>query len=342
MKTTLIAALFALACPAAALTNRIGASAAEFLRLGAGGRALGMGEAFTAVAEGPEASYWNPAGVAHTRSLELSYTRAELPGGLHHDFMAVAAPTTLIGGAVALSFTRLSQESLERVDATNRNLGQFSPHSEAVAFSYGREFWSDDPSGANQSYFGANWGVPNTTHPLAEEREPWAGRFALGATAKMVREDLGTRSASTFAGDIGGIFHPVDFHNLILAAAVRHLGGRLRFISESEPLPAEAAAAMAYDVRFEDWRLLPAFEADVPYAGAIYGKLGLEASRRLGSAMWACLRFGYNSRSAVDLGPMSGLTSGVGVRAGSLAFDVAFQPQASLGETLRLSVGWRF
>ena len=72
MKAPLLSAvLLALAAPVAALQNRIGASAAEFLRLGAGGRSLGMGEAFTAVAEGPEAAYWNPAGVAHTHRLEM-------------------------------------------------------------------------------------------------------------------------------------------------------------------------------------------------------------------------------------------------------------------------------
>lgn len=342
MRAALLAGLFALGAPVAAWANRIGASSAEFLRLGAGGRALGMGEAYTAVAEGPEGVYWNPAGVAHVRSLELGYTRAELPGGLHHDFVAVAAPAALIGGGVAVSFTRLSQESLDRVDASNHALGRFSPHSEAIALSYGREFLTDDPDGINEKYFGNNWSVPNAIHPLFEEREPWTGQVALGATAKFVNEDLGTRSASTFAGDVGAMFRPVDLHDLILGGALRHLGGRLRFISESQPLPAEAAVGVAYDARFEDWRVLPAFEAGAPYAGNIYGKIGVECSRRLGREMWAALRFGYNSRSAIELGPLTGLTAGVGVRSGALSFDAAFQPQAVLGETLRLSLGWKF
>ncbi|MBI4349012.1 MAG: hypothetical protein HY553_19395 [Elusimicrobia bacterium] len=341
-RVDLVAGLFFLAAPAAALTSRTGAAAAEFLRLGAGGRALGMGEAFTAVAEGPEAAYWNPAGVAHTPRLALGYTRAELPGGLHNDFIAVAAPTAFLGGVTAAALTRFSQEKLDRVDATNRDLGQFAPHSEAIAVSYAREFLSDDSAGGHANLLSAAWRPANFSAPVVGDDEPWTGRVAFGATAKMVREDLGTRSASTFAADLGVILRPTGSHNIILAGAVRHLGGRLRFISESEPLPAEAAAAAAYDARLEDWRLLTAFEADMPYAGGVYGKLGLEASRRLGPSLGVALRVGYNSRSSMALGVLTGLSAGAGLRTGPLSLDVAFQPQSVLGESLRLSVGWRF
>ena len=41
-----------------------GYDAASFARLGVGGRALGMAGAYVAVAEGPAAGYWNPAGLS--------------------------------------------------------------------------------------------------------------------------------------------------------------------------------------------------------------------------------------------------------------------------------------
>lgn len=342
MRTALLAALFALTAPLAARADRVGASSAEFLRLGAGARALGMGEAYTAVAEGPEAAYWNPAGVAHARRIELGYTRSELAAGLHHDHVAVAAPVPRLGGGLAASFTRLSQDSIAQVDATNRSRGSFSPHSSALAVTYAREFLNDEHEAVNEKYFGDSWNVPHAIHPIYEENEPWTGQIAVGATLKFVNENLGTRSASTIAGDFGAMYRPSDMQSLIMAGAVRHLGGRLRFIAESQPLPTEAALAVAYDARFENWRLLPSFEADAPYAGNFYGKLGIDCSRHLGKNLTAALRFGYNSRSAVDLGALSGLTAGVGIRAGALTFDTAFQLQGAMGGALRISVGWRF
>ena len=45
MRAALIAILFAGAVPAHALQTDVGASAAQFLQIGAGARSLGMGEA---------------------------------------------------------------------------------------------------------------------------------------------------------------------------------------------------------------------------------------------------------------------------------------------------------
>ena len=44
--------------------SKTGTSAANFLRIGIGARALAMGGAFVAVADDPTAAYWNVAGLA--------------------------------------------------------------------------------------------------------------------------------------------------------------------------------------------------------------------------------------------------------------------------------------
>ncbi|MCX5794713.1 MAG: hypothetical protein NTY77_04370 [Elusimicrobia bacterium] len=343
MISGLCAVLLALAPEAGALQKNVGGAAAEFLRLGAGARALGMGEAYSAVAEGPDAVYWNPAGLARMSRPEVSYTRSEMPAGLHADFGAVAAPVRLLRGTVAFAVTRLSQDSLDLVDASNRTLGSFAPHSEVYALAYGHKFSGGDPTDEARDYFGDKWNVPHVERPLGYEQEPWTGEISAGLSVKLISEDLGTRQAATWAVDGGGLFRPVDWHEFILAAAVRHVGGNIHFISDSEPLPAEFAGSLAYEVRLQDrWRLLPALEVDVPYAGNVYAKAGFEAEHRITSGVEAALRLGYSSRTVPDLGLVSGFAAGVGLRVQRFSFDTAFQPMGVLGQTFRLGVGWRF
>jgi len=342
VRNALLAVLLARAAPALALQTNVAGSAAQFLQIGGGARSLGMGEAYTAVAEGADAVYWNPAGLSRMTRPEATYARTELPAGLHHDFFAVGVPSTMLAGTVALGVTRLSQDSLALVNAANQTQGSFSPHSEVFSLGYGHAFAANDIQSTSRDYFRDNWNIPRADRPYENEQEPWTGEISAGAAVKVIEENLGTRSASAFAIDGGGMYRPTDLHELILAGAVRNLGSKITFISQQEALPGELAASVAYDARADDWRFLPALEIAAPYAGNVYGKLGFEATKKVAEDSFAAMRVGYNSESAADLGPMTGLTVGVGLKVSKFSFDAAFQPMASLGETFRLGVGWQF
>ena len=324
----LVAALLVAAIPAGAVQTDVGTAAAQFLQIGGGARALGMGEAYTAVADGPDAVYWNPAGLSAMTSPEAAYARTELPAGLHHDFLAAGFPSQFLHGTLAVGVTRLSQDSLALVNASNQSQGSFSPHSEVYALAYGARFGDSDARGGRLS--GGDAG-------------PWIGDIAAGVSLKLIEENLGTRSASAFAVDGGATFRPLGLHDLILAGAFRNIGQKLNFINDAEPLPGELAASAAYDLRAgEDWRVVPALEVDAPYAGNIYGKVGCEATKTLSPDTSAAARLGYTSVSSADLGLLSGLTAGVGLKVAKFSFDAAFQPMAALGESFRLGVGWKF
>lgn len=342
MKSALIAVLLAAAAPARALQTDVGTAAAQFLQIGGGARSLGMGEAYTAVAEGPDAVYWNPAGLARMKRPEATYSRTELPAGLHHDFLAVGVPSRLLRGTLGFAVTRLSQDSLALVNAENQTQGTFSPHSEVYALAYGHSFAANDVITDARDYFREDWNIPHADHPYEDFSEPWTGEISAGVSLKVINENLGTRSASAFAIDGGGMFRPTDLHELILAGAFRNIGSKMTFISESEPLPGELAVSAAYDERTDDWRFLPALEIDAPYAGNVYGKIGFEATKSISDGTSAAMRVGYTSVSAADLGPLSGVTAGVGLKVGQFSFDAAFQPMALLGESFRLGVGWTF
>lgn len=335
-------AAWSAAAPLHALQSNTGGNAAEFLKIGAGARALGMAEAYGPVAEGPEAIYWNPAGLAQLKRPQVSYTRSEFLQFFHHDFLAYAHPVPLIRGTLAASITRLSQASLPVVTSANQEIGRFSPHSEAFTFAYAHSFEVEEEDRNFRDYFSGSWNLPAAARPLRHESEPWVGTVMIGGAVKIINETIHDRSASAFAFDAGGIFRPASIRSLSLSGTVRNLGTQETFIQEKEALPVEVGLGVAYDQRWWKSRLVPAFELVLPYYGSPHAKAGIEYRTPVAEATYVAVRGGYRTQSAVDLSPISGITFGLGCSHRSMTLDFGFQPMASLGQVYRLGLGWTF
>ncbi len=70
-----------------------GKYAGEFMAIGIGGRPLGMGGAFTGIANDVTSGYYNPAGLANINYPQLSLMHSEQFGNLvNYDYGAVAIP----------------------------------------------------------------------------------------------------------------------------------------------------------------------------------------------------------------------------------------------------------
>ena len=54
----------------------------EFLRVGAGAKALSMGGAQVAISQGVSAAYWNPAGLRSVEDVQIMYMHSERFGGI--------------------------------------------------------------------------------------------------------------------------------------------------------------------------------------------------------------------------------------------------------------------
>ena len=77
----------------------------EFLEVGAGARALGMGGAFVAISDDATAGTWNPAGLTRIPGREVHAQHAELFGGLvRHDQISFGGT---IGGVGSVGFSLL-------------------------------------------------------------------------------------------------------------------------------------------------------------------------------------------------------------------------------------------
>ncbi len=96
------AALVAAAAPALAVDKY----AAEFLKIGVGARALGMGGAFVSLADDASATYWNPAGLVGLETREaLGMHATQFDGVESHDVLGVASPLRRGGADAALGLT---------------------------------------------------------------------------------------------------------------------------------------------------------------------------------------------------------------------------------------------
>jgi len=111
------------------------------LKAGVGARPLGMGGAFTAIADNADAPYWNPAGLAYIHDQEINTMQTRLSTDADHYYISYVKP--LGKGTLGVSWIQVGVGAITQtsatVDAWNevQNLNVFSYFSNAFLFSYG-------------------------------------------------------------------------------------------------------------------------------------------------------------------------------------------------------------
>lgn len=306
------------ACAAAAPCARAGFSgddagtaAAQVLKLGAGARAAGMGDAFTAVADDASAVYWNPGGLAWSKKHSVSLMHAMLVEDISYDWLGYVQP--LGAGTFGAGLQRLSYGSLAGTDATGLETSGFSPAETAVTLSYGIG----------------------------------SGDFGFGGSLKYISGKI-KRSASAFAADLGVNYHTspesgpsmedADYSRFSFGFALRNLGGKIKYVSAADPLPLTFKAGAAYKPEAE-WTV--AADAELPYDNSLVLGLGGEYGRRLEGGLKVSARAGYNTRTK-DLGGLSGITLGAGGNYDNISVDYAFIPFGDLGTAHKISLSIDF
>ncbi|MFH1618612.1 MAG: hypothetical protein ABIG11_01765 [bacterium] len=87
-----------------AIDSRAGTSGATFLKLGAGSpRAQALGRAYVALAEGPDAMVWNPAGIASSQLKEVQFSYLNWLQGYSGQYLGYVHPVgqTVLGVNIA-------------------------------------------------------------------------------------------------------------------------------------------------------------------------------------------------------------------------------------------------
>lgn len=168
MKKTAVAVLAALFSAAAAYA---GEYAGESMSIGAGARALGMGGAFTAVADDASSYYWNPAGIALIQGVEVSSIKLIAAGGLDSDYThlnAVYNPGEGIG-AFGASYLKQSFGGIKIINSSGMQAaGEKETADNVVTITYSRRIAGWISAGVNfKALFGA--------YPLSEGSVSYTG-----------------------------------------------------------------------------------------------------------------------------------------------------------------------
>lgn len=179
--------------------NKVGTTAAPFLGIGAGPTAIGMGGAFTAVANDPSALYWNPSGISRTGKTEIMMEHTSYLLGTSYNFFAGVVALD-DNNAIGISVTDLDYGS-ERVTTV------------------------ENPDGT-----GEQWSAVDLAIGLSYSRN-LTDRFSIGGTAKMIRQSIWKETAIGWALD-AGLLYITPFNDLKIGMEMANFGTDMKMTGE--------------------------------------------------------------------------------------------------------------
>ena len=326
--------------PAPAAQDKPGTTAAPFLLIGTDARGTAMGSAQTAVAQGPAALHWNPAGIASASDRSgggaVFSTQEWFLPDTQHSFAAVTLNSGGLGTfGLSVATMDYGEEPVTTVEFPDGTGELYSATDLAVGLSYGRALTQ---------------------------------RFSIGATAKVVRQQLWNESATTAALDLG-VRYETDYRGIVLGAAMTNFGGDmelsgrdLRRRLDNDPDRTGDNDDLPAALEVDEWPLPLAFRVGISAMPVQAGDLSLMVSAEGlapsdnsqsanfgGEAAWRDLLFvrgGYRQAfsSVADDGGWSvgfGLAYDLSPNLG-LQFDYVFQEYEPFGTPQMFSLGVTF
>jgi hypothetical protein len=180
-------------------------------------RAVGLGGAFSAIADDAYATYYNPAGLAFQRSIDISHSYSDwLPDlypGMKYKYSCMAIPITN-RITIGLSVDYLSLGVTEVTNENGDYLGSYTSYDVAVGTSIGVKVNQNNSIGITGKYINSLL-VPDWV------LEQLYGLH--GGTARLFAFDLGTLSN-----------YPSIFGNSSIGLVIQNIGPKIKYIQESE------------------------------------------------------------------------------------------------------------
>jgi outer membrane protein OmpA-like peptidoglycan-associated protein len=288
-----------------------GTTATNFIKIPPFARAVGMGEAFTAVSEGTYGIYYNPAGLPAASGFEAQLTHISWFQNMNYEFLSFVSPvpyfdTGKLGFGLAWfqvdqmdATTELSSSELadlNSVDFDSHKTHVFSPHDFAVILAYGLDI-----------------------------RENFSG----GVSIKYAGQNIDVYSGGNLTADIGFMYRSmIEKHYVRAGLTLSNLGSDLKMKDVGFEPPKVLKIGASDSFELYGGRLLAAVQAIL--------QVDYDSIFSAGAEYW------INNLAAVRIGCKFGafnqLTLGAGLKYQGFEFDYAFLGFSELGSTHRFSL----
>lgn len=312
---------------------KTGTTAAQFLKIGVGSRAIGMGGAYTATSNDLTSIYWNPAGLAANYNNEAFFSHANWIADVSSDFAAFSSYVPGLGTLGAFVNVLSMDEMLIRTIEQPEGTGEFfNAGAIAIGLSYARNL---------------------TDH------------FSIGFNAKYINEYIWHESATGIAIDIGTMYKIDILNEFRLAASVSNFGTKMKMdgrdITEVQQVGTGDGNLINMDIQLEEWDLPLLFRfgmaADVVQTSDMRLTLAVDAihpndhTEHINTGIeysWkeiVYIRGGYSSLFERDT--EKGLTLGFGLHyrimdMANVMIDYAYMDFGRLEEVHYFTVGMKF
>lgn len=175
--------------------TKVGTTAAQFLKIGVGPRAIAMGGAYVAVANDVTGLYWNAAGIALIEGNEIILLHTDWLADVNFDYAGVAIQMGNFG-TVGASITSVSMADMKvRTEYEPEGTGEFFAAGDlAVSLAFARNL---------------------------------TDRFSIGFNAKYINQKIWHMSASGFAFDIGTLF-TTQFKDMKIGMSISNFGTNMK------------------------------------------------------------------------------------------------------------------
>jgi long-subunit fatty acid transport protein len=315
--------------------SKRGTTAAPFLSVPQGGRALGMGSAFVAVADDPSAMYWNPAGISDLPGVQFMFDHTYWIADLQYEYVGATVNMGSIGTlGVNVTASNYGEMKVTTIDQQEGTGEVFSVTDLAIGLSYGLR--------------------------LTEE-------FSIGFNPKFIYQTIWKMNASAVALDIG-IRYRTPFKGITLGMAVANFGTKMKMTGNSalilyqqDPssnginnripaelgtdaweLPLNFRVGIAYDLSLGDVGKMT-FALDALHPSDNYEALNAGVEYAFSDVVY--VRGGYKSLAQKD--SEERMTAGLGVKQlllGNLrvSLDYAYQGFSRLKNAQKISLGIAF
>jgi opacity protein-like surface antigen len=324
------------------VVSKRGTTAAPFLSISQGARALAMGSAFVAIADDPSAMYWNPAGITDIESMSFVVDHTTWIADIQYEFIGM---TTSLGAFGALG-VNITASDIDEMKVTTVDL----------------------PDGTGEIFNVTDLAV-GVTYALKLTND-----FSIGFNPKFIYQRIWKMSANAFAIDLG-VKYRTPFEGVTLGMSITNLGTKMQMagnnaivkydpdpnLTPPDPLATGNNGRIPAEISMDEWDLPLNFRVGLAYTLGMgfLGKLNLAVDAMHPSDNYECVNAGCEyvfddfiylrggMKSIAQKDSEEGLTYGFGVRQfllGNLKFsiDYAYQDFKRLKNAQKVSLGVYF